>query len=119
MTSRSDYTVQSPPSIATGGFNFVSIIPKKRMVKRPSSNSEIEMARVLRARRRARLVRFLAFEIAAIALVVGSVVAGLSERFAAESLTKIFQVLPIAAAALAVALPILFFGHPKHRGPRL
>jgi hypothetical protein len=111
--------VQAPPSIATGGVSFASIIPKKRIVKTPSSNPESEISGALRNRRRARLLRFLALETAAIALVVGSVVAGLSERFGDESLTKIFQVLPIAAAALAVALPILFFGHPKRRGPRL
>ncbi len=118
-TSHSDYAVQSQPPIATGGFNFASIIPTKRIVKTPSGNPESEISRALRNHRRARLLRFLALETAAIALVVGSVVAGLSERFGDESLTKVFQVLPIAAAALAVALPILFFGHPKRRGPRL
>lgn len=86
---------------------------------RPLSDSEVEAARLLRGRRRARLVRFVALEMLTIALVLGSVIAGLSERFASDSLTKIFAVLPIAFAALAVALPILFFGPPRSRGGHL
>ena len=70
---------------------------------------------VKRWRQRRRVSWFIASEIGAVALVVGSVVAGISERFAAENLTPIFRILPIAGATLAAILPILFFGDPKRR----
>jgi|GraSoiStandDraft_16_1057320.scaffolds.fasta_scaffold1987774_2 hypothetical protein len=69
-------------------------------------------------RRRTRFICFVALESIAITLVLGSVVAGLSEEFAAESLTPIFRFLPIGAAAIATILPILFFGSPYHRRRR-
>jgi uncharacterized membrane protein YoaK (UPF0700 family) len=83
------------------------------------SDPDVEVARLLRGRRRARLLRFVALETLAVALIIVSVIAGLSERFASESLTKIFELLPVAFAIVAVGLPIFFFGHPRHRGPRL
>jgi hypothetical protein len=63
------------------------------------------------------MMRFIAGEIVAIAVLAVSVLAGISERFAVESLTPIFRTLPIAAATIAAVLPILFFGHPKKRKP--
>jgi hypothetical protein len=74
-------------------------------------------ASVVRHRRRMRMARFIVAEIAAIAVLFGSVIAGISERFAVESLTPLFRTLPITAAIVAAVLPILFFGHPKRRGP--
>jgi len=62
-----------------------------------------------------RLTRFIAFETISIAVLLLSILAGISQRFAAESLTPIFRVLPITAAAVAGILPILFFGDPKRR----
>src|SRR5687768_16738050 len=82
---------------------------------RPGSNGEapasVELARLARNRRRMRLVRFILAESLAVTVLAGSVMAGLSERFAAESLTAVFRVVPILAAAVATILPILFFGH--------
>jgi hypothetical protein len=70
-------------------------------------------ARIVRHRRRMRLARFIVFETIAIAVLFISVVAGVSERFVAESLTPLFRVLPITAAIVAAILPIFFFGDPK------
>ena len=82
---------------------------------RGTVRNQTDPAIVARRRRRVRLARFIAFETVAIAVLLFSVVAGISERFAAESLTPIFRVLPITAAAVAAILPILFFGAPKRR----
>ena len=75
-------------------------------------------ADVRRRRRRKRFMRFVVLEVMAIALAIGSVIAGVSERFAAEWLTPAFRFLPIAAAATATILPIVFFGSPSHRRRR-
>jgi len=75
------------------------------------------MAALVRHRRRVRLARFIAGEAIAIAVLVVSVLAGISERFVAESLTPLFRTLPITAAIVAAILPILFFGDPKRKGP--
>jgi hypothetical protein len=75
----------------------------------------LDVARLVRHRRRMRLARFIVCEAIAIAVLVISVAAGISERFAAESLTPIFRVLPVTAAIVAAILPIFFFGHPKRR----
>jgi hypothetical protein len=92
---------------------------ERTIMKEPLTSKEMEGARLIRARRRARLARFIVLETLAIGLTAASVIAGLMERFAAPSLTKIFTLLPIPFAALAVVLPIVFFGHPRHRAPRL
>jgi hypothetical protein len=78
-------------------------------------NGAANPARLIRQRRRMRMMRFVAAETFAVAVLLVSVVAGISERFAAEALTPIFKVLPITAATVAALLPILFFGHPKRR----
>ncbi|HVF71164.1 MAG TPA: hypothetical protein VM940_06115 [Chthoniobacterales bacterium] len=59
------------------------------------------------------MARFLVAEAFAIAVMMASVVAGVSARFAADSLTPIFKVLPITAAVVAAILPIVFFGTSK------
>lgn len=69
----------------------------------------------MRQRRRARRRWFLVAEALSLAVLFGSVAAGISERFAAESLTPVFRVLPIAAAIVAGVLPILFFGNRQGR----
>ena len=80
-------------------------------------SSQVDIAELVRRRRRMRLVRFIAAEGLVLSFLILSVVAGISERFALESLTPIFRALPIAAAVVAAILPILFFGHPKRKGP--
>lgn len=75
------------------------------------------ISRAVRHRRRMRMLRFLAFEAIAVAVFLLSVLAGISERFSAESLTPIFRTVPILAAAVAAILPIFFFGDPKRKGP--
>lgn len=80
------------------------------------ANSDQEIARVVRRRRRMYWLRFLTSEALAIAVLVLSIMAGISERFVSESLTAVFRTLPIAAAVVAAILPILFFGDPKRGG---
>jgi len=75
----------------------------------------VDPGAMVRRRRRQRVAWFIASEIGALALVVGSIVAGISGRFAADNLTPVFRILPIVGAALVVILPILFFGNPKRR----
>jgi hypothetical protein len=79
--------------------------------------SSRDPAALVRRRRRIRMARFVVAETVVIALMIGSVVAGVSARFAHESFTPIFRVLPITAAVVATILPIIFFGDPK-RGRR-
>jgi len=66
-----------------------------------------------RTRRRQKLLWFLAVESIVLLVMVLSVLAGVSARFASESLTPIFRVLPVAAAVGATIFPILFFGHKR------
>jgi hypothetical protein len=73
---------------------------------------------LLRHKRRMRTVRFIVAETIAIAVMIASALAGVSVRFAAENLTPIFRVIPVTAAAVAVILPILFFGNLKRRNRR-
>jgi hypothetical protein len=76
------------------------------------------IAALVRQRRRARLLRFAICEVIAIALTVGFTLAGLSSQYLDDSLTPVFRFLPIASAAAATILPILFFGDPKRRVSR-
>jgi len=76
------------------------------------------VAALVRQRRRARLLRFAICEVIAIALTVGFTLAGLSSQYLDDSLTPVFRFLPIASAAAATILPILFFGDPKRRVSR-
>ncbi|MDQ6859655.1 MAG: hypothetical protein M3032_00650, partial [Verrucomicrobiota bacterium] len=55
----------------------------------------------VRERRRARVIRFIVLESIALILTVASVCAGLSVRFADDSLTPIFRFLPVTCAVLA------------------
>lgn len=73
---------------------------------------------LFRQRRRTRRRWFLFAETLSLVILVGSIVAGISERFAAESLTPLFRVLPVAAAIAAGILPILFFGNPNRPSRR-
>ena len=84
-----------------------SAVPSSRAIGR----------RVARRRRRIRWARFMAGELFAIGVMIASIVAGISARFANDSLTPIFRVLPISAAVVTAILPIVFFGDPK-RGRR-
>jgi uncharacterized BrkB/YihY/UPF0761 family membrane protein len=80
-----------------------------------AQSSPEDIAKIIRRRRRLRMLYFIILEALAIGLMITSAVAGISSRFAAESLTPIFRVLPISAAIVAVILPIIFFGDPKRR----
>lgn len=66
----------------------------------------------LRQRRKLRRRWFLLAELLSIVVLTASVIAGISERFSAESLTPLFRVLPIAAALVAGILPIVYFSKP-------
>jgi len=80
-------------------------------------STALDIAELVRRRRRMRLVRFIVSEIVVLSVLILSVLAGVSERFSSESLTPLFRALPIAAAVVAAILPILFFGDPKRTGP--
>jgi hypothetical protein len=73
---------------------------------------------LFRQRRRMRRRWFLFAETLSVAVLVGSVAAGISERFAADTLTPLFRVLPVAAAMVAGILPILFFANPNRPSRR-
>lgn len=73
------------------------------------------VAGLIRRRRRVRMLRFIACETVAIGIMVASVIAGLSTRFATETLTPLFRMLPITAAAAATIIPILFYGNTGRR----
>jgi hypothetical protein len=80
-----------------------------------AQSAEVNAARIIRHHRRTRMLRFITFEIVTVAITVISALAGISTRFAGDTLTPLFRVLPIGAAMTAVILPILFFGHPEFR----
>ena len=81
----------------------------------PQSTVHANAVTMLRQRRKVRRRWFLAAESFSLALLIGSVLAGISQRFAAESLTPLFRVLPTAAALLAAILPIVYFSNPNRR----
>lgn len=67
----------------------------------------------MQRRRRARLIRFIVFEVFAIALLVGSVMTGLSHRAADDPLSVVAKILTIVSAIAVAAVPILFYGIPE------
>lgn len=85
--------------------------------QRGAGSRRLTSAGIARRRRQIRMVRFIAAETFAIGVLLVSVIAGVSARFSAESLTPIFRALPIIAGAAAAILPIVFFGDPN-RGMR-
>ena len=52
-------------------------------------------------------------EVAVLLLLAISVTAGLSDRFADESLTTFFKTVTISLAVAAVVIPVAFYGRPK------
>jgi hypothetical protein len=98
-------------------FHLTIMIHSLEAPHRPSVVNPTDLATLARRQRRIRMARFVAAETFALGLTVASVIAGVSARFSDESLTPIFQVLPIVAAAAATILPIIFFGGLK-RGRR-
>jgi hypothetical protein len=72
--------------------------------------------RALESRRRRKFAWFLVVESIAGGLSLASILAGLSLRFASESWTAVFRVLPVSAAVIATVVPILFYGNSRrHR----
>jgi hypothetical protein len=72
--------------------------------------------RALESRRRRKFAWFLVVESIAGGLILASILAGLSLRFASESWTPVFRVLPVSAAVIATVVPILFYGNSRrHR----
>jgi hypothetical protein len=70
---------------------------------------------ILRQRRRVRRRSFLLAEMLSLTVLIGSILAGISQRFAADSFTPLFRILPIAAALVAAILPIIYFSNPQRR----
>ena len=91
-------------------------MPPSHLSRSPDiSGAAAQIAALFRRRTRLRRIRFIICEALALAVMVASVGAGVSERFASDAFTPLFRILPIAAAAIATVLPILFFGHRKRR----
>jgi hypothetical protein len=107
------------PSVLSGAnvhSNVIDIELPKPLQRPPPLNAPPNERALFRQRRKARRRWFLLAETLSLAVMIGSVLAGVTERFAAESLTPIFRVLPIAAAIVAGILPIVFFGSlNRHR----
>lgn len=89
----------------------VDTIPKKAFVKM----SVQDPAALVRNRRRLRTVRFIISETVVVAITVLSALAGISARWAAQSVPPVLRILPVGAAVVAAVLPIVFFGDPKRR----
>ena len=94
---------------------MIDLEPPKQPRRPAPVNAPPDELILFRKRRRTRRAWFLLAETLSLALLVGSVVAGISERYAADSLTPLFRILPIAAAMIAGLLPIIFFGHRRGR----
>jgi hypothetical protein len=84
---------------------------------RPASpvQPSLDVVAMVRQRRKRRRRWFLVAESLCLAVLVGSVLAGISQRFTAESFTPLFRIVPIAAALVAAILPIVYVGKPNRR----
>jgi hypothetical protein len=71
--------------------------------------------KALQSQRRRKLAWFLFVESIAVSAMIVSILAGFSLRFASESWTPAFRVLPVTAAIIATVLPILFYGNSRKR----
>ncbi len=105
------------PGVSSNGAAFKNSRSDPRLRAEQSKGviSGAEFAALVRQRRRRKFVRFAVAEAVAIVVLVGSLIAGLSAPFAAESLTPFFRVVPIGAALVATVVPIVFFGNPMRR----
>jgi hypothetical protein len=97
---------------------MITVEPPKQIRRPPPVTAPPNALASYRRRRRTLRRWFLLAETLSLLVMVGSVVAGISERFAAESLTALFRVLPVAAAIVAGILPILFFSNPNRPSRR-
>ncbi|MEY2557199.1 MAG: hypothetical protein QOE34_624 [Verrucomicrobiota bacterium] len=107
--------IAQPPTPNPAGDRFTSGPNGSAAPVSSAGFSGETVAEVLRRRRRRKLLFFIVGETLALALMLGAAIAGISERFVAESLTPLFRILPIIPAGVAVILPIVFFGDPKKR----
>ncbi len=85
------------------------------VAKQISPPAPVDAFALVRQRRKIRRRWFLFAETLSLIVMIGSVLAGISQRFAAESLTPLFRILPIAAALVAGILPIVYFSNPNRR----
>ncbi len=67
----------------------------------------------LQQRRRNRLVRFIVFEVIALALLACAVMIGLSHRSMDDPLSVVTKILTITSAIAVAVVPILFYGLPE------
>jgi len=70
-----------------------------------------------RARRRARLLRFLLCEAIAIGALFGATTLGTSERFLDSSWNSVLVFLIVLSASATALIPVLFYGRPNKRSP--
>lgn len=71
-----------------------------------------------RSRRRARLLRFLVCEIAALAAMLLCGRLSVAERFLNPAYNQLFETLLILAAAMVAIIPVLFYGLPRRLSRR-
>jgi NADH:ubiquinone oxidoreductase subunit K len=64
-------------------------------------------------RRRNRMIRFISYEVFALAILVVSAVMGLSHRLPDDPLLLVTKIVTIASAVAVVGIPILFYGLPE------
>jgi fatty acid desaturase len=69
----------------------------------------------IKSRHRSKLVVFIVAESIAIAVLIVSILMGLSLHSASEFWAPVLRVLPVGAAAVAAILPIVFFGTNRPR----
>ena len=63
-------------------------------------------------RRRNRMIRFMGYEIVALAILVVSAVMGIAHRLPDDPLSLVAKIVTIASAVAVVGIPILFYGLP-------
>ena len=67
----------------------------------------------LRRRRRNRMIRFIGYEIFALAILVVSAVMGIAHRLPDDPLSLVTKIVTIVSAVAVVGIPILFYGLPE------
>ena len=93
----------------------VELRPHEARIRPIPSRPSLELTATQRRRTKRR--RFFIFELSALLILFASVSAGISERFANESLTKFFEITTIVAALAVGLIPVIFYGLPRREYP--
>src|ERR1700704_585303 len=93
----------------------VELRPHEARIRPIPSRPSLELTATQRRRTKRR--RFFIFELSALLILFASVSAGISERFANESLTKFFEITTIVAALAVGLIPVIFYGFSRRDEP--